>query len=407
MEDILKEVEEKFTRYAKVDTQSDENATSYPSTAKQLVLARILARECAEMGLADSKMDEYGYVTATLPANVSTSSHIIGFIAHMDTSPSSSGKGVQPKVTRNYDGGDIAIDTDTILSPDEFPELKQYSGQDIITASGGTLLGADDKAGIAEILTAMEYLLSHPEIKHGKIRVGFTPDEEVGRGVEHFDVEGFGVDFGYTIDGGAVGELEAENFNAALGIFDIVGKSVHPGSAKGIMRNAAIIAAQMVESFPSDETPATTEGYEGFYHISDINADVEHAKIVCIIRDFTKDGFEARKHFVRDLTEKFNDQYDDCVTLTLKDQYYNMAEPLKDKQEIVDLAFDAMVEAGIDAKRTAIRGGTDGAMLCYKGLPCPNIFTGGHNFHGHYEYIPIQSMGKAVETIINISRIER
>ncbi|MDR3239512.1 MAG: peptidase T, partial [Clostridiales bacterium] len=338
-------------------------------------------------------------------ATIPTEAPVIGFIAHMDTSPDSSGQNVNPRVTENYGGGEIVLGHGKTLSPSEFPDLKKYTGQDIITADGGTLLGADDKAGVAEIMAAMEYLKLNPDICHGKIRIAFTPDEEIGRGVDHFDVEQFGAAFAYTVDGGELGELETENFNAARAIFEIEGKSVHTGSAKGIMINAGLLAVELAGRFPKAETPAETEGDEGFYHLLKIAGEVEKAKLVYLIRDFDRKGFEARKNFVeqaaRDMREKYGQ---DTIRLRLYDEYYNMAEKLTDHQLIIDVAWNAMEKAGVKPRRSAIRGGTDGSRLCYMGLPCPNLFTGGHNFHGHYEYIPLQSMMKAVEVIVNICR---
>jgi tripeptide aminopeptidase len=406
LENVLEKVKERFLKYVQIDTQSKVDSPTYPSTSGQLDFAAILAQECREIGLSDVVLEEKGYVTATLESNAEGNPPVIGFIAHMDTSPESSGKGVSPKVTENYDGSDIPLKSGISLSPREFPDLKKYVGQEIITADGDTLLGADDKAGVAEIMVAMEHLIAHPEIKHGKIRIAFTPDEEVGHGIEHFDVAKFNADFGYTLDGGELGELEAENFNAARAVVEFKGKSVHPGTAKGIMVNAALLAGELIHMLPLDETPAATEGYEGFYHVVSVEGAVESAKVDIILRDFDPEGLEARKAKINEIAATLREMWPKAkVSVAISNQYSNMAEPLKDKQEIVELAVKAMEEAGVKPIRKAIRGGTDGAMLSYAGLPCPNIFTGGHNFHGPYEYIPTQSMVKAVETVVAISRL--
>ncbi|MDR1913950.1 MAG: peptidase T [Clostridiales bacterium] len=403
--DILKNVSERFIKYAKIDTQSIEDSNTFPSTLKQLDLARLLFAECEEIGLCDIRLDDYGYVTATLPADNHSEIPVVGFIAHYDTSPDASDTGVLPKIIKNYDGNDIHPSHDINISPIEFPELKNYIGQDIITASGNTLLGADDKAGIAEILTALEYLKENPDIKRGNIRICFTPDEEVGHGADHFDVPGFGAAFAYTVDGGELGELEGESFNAALARIDITGKSVHPGYAKDVMVNAALLAAELVNLLPAEESPANTQGYEGFYHVTNISGTVEHAQVKIIIRDFDRNNFHNRKSFIRGTVEQLNADYDNAFCLEIVNQYFNMAEPLEKFPHILEIAKQAMTEAGIRPAIKPIRGGTDGCRLSYMGLPCPNIFTGGHNFHGPYEYIPIQSMGKAVETIVNICKL--
>ncbi|MDR2649324.1 MAG: peptidase T [Clostridiales bacterium] len=400
---ILESVKSRFLRYVQVDTQSANESGVFPTTLKQLDLAAMLAEECKSIGLTDVCQDEYGYVYASLPSNIQTEAPTIGFVAHMDTSPDCSGVNVKPRVIHDYDGGDIALGAVT-LSPAEFPSLNQYKGLDIITASGGTLLGADDKAGLAEILTAMEYLIENPDIRHGKIRVGFTPDEEVGHGVDRFDLEIFGAAYAYTIDGGEIGELEAENFNAARAIINITGKSIHTGSAKGIMVNAALIAVELASRMPENEIPAQTEGYEGFFHLLDIQGQVEHARVVFLIRDFDVDSFNARKAFIKENVTGLNEKYEGALSLNLYDEYLNMAGPLAEHGPVVDRAHKAMEDAGIIPIRKPIRGGTDGSRLCYMGLPCPNIFTGGHNAHGPYEYIPLRSMEKAVEVIVNICK---
>jgi len=401
---ILDSVKKRFFRYVQVDTQSADDSDTFPTTLKQLDFAAKLADECKSIGLAGAECDENGYVYAYLPSNLKTDAPAIGFIAHIDTSPDCSGANVTPRVTENYGGGDIRLNNNVTISPDEFPSLKEYAGQDIITASGDTLLGADDKAGVAEILTAMEYLAENPDIPHRKICVGFTPDEEVGHGADRFDIGRFGAAFAYTIDGGQVGELESENFNAARATVNITGKSVHPGTAKGVMVNAGLVAAELVSRMPENEIPAATEGYEGFYHLTDLTGSVEHARVVLLIRDFDAEGFKARKTFIEKTAAELNGKYNGALSLDLRDQYYNMASPLDEHPHVIDIAYKAVEEAGVKPIRKPIRGGTDGSRLCYMGLPCPNIFTGGHNAHGPYEYIPLQSMGKAVEVILNICK---
>lgn len=393
----------RFLKLVTYDTQSDYESETYPSTPTQLTFAKMLAEDCRAIGLADVKVDNYGYVTATLPTNVQHKTPVIGFIAHMDTSSEASGAQITPRVVAAYDGGDIPLSEQRTLSPAEFPHLRQYIGQDLIVADGNTLLGADDKAGIAEILAAMEYLIAHPEKPHGTIRIAFTPDEEVGRGVDYFDVAGFGADFAYTVDGGELGELEAETFNAARAIFTINGKSVHPGSAYKVMRNAALIAAEIVKIFPTDETPATTRNHEGFYHLIEITGEVSEAKCAFLIREFDRDIFEKRKAFVKAVAERINQQYGSgTVALQIKEEYSNMLEILKNHKPILTLAEKAMRQAGITPLPRPVRGGTDGARLSFMGLPCPNIFAGGHNFHGPFEYIPIPSMEAATRVIVNI-----
>lgn len=396
-------VEERFLRYVKHYTTSDEDSRSFPSTERQLAFASFLAKECEILGLTAVSVDKYGYVTATLPGNTENAP-IIGFIAHMDTSPDASGENVKPNIVESYDGGSIPLNH-TILSPEEFPILKEYIGQRLITSDGTTLLGADDKAGIAEILTAMEYLQAHPEIPHGEIRIAFTPDEEIGKGVDFFDVPAFGADFAYTLDGGKIGELEYENFNAARAIIRIKGKNVHPGTAKNVMINAALIGAEIASRLPEKEIPAKTEGYEGFFHLCSFEGNVSSATLNYIIRDFDKASFENRKHLLRLIVERKNEQYPDCIELELRDEYYNMLSQIEPHMEIVDLAKQAMTDCGITPIIQPIRGGTDGARLSFMGLPCPNLFAGGHNFHSNYEFIPVPSMEKAVKMIVRIAEL--
>ncbi|HLW08712.1 MAG TPA: peptidase T [Marinilabiliaceae bacterium] len=399
---------ERFFEYISFDTQSDENTGMTPSTLGQFVFAKHLVEELKQIGLEDAKVDKNGYVMATLPANVSEDCPVVGFIAHLDTSPDFTGKHVKPMLVRNYDGKDIALDKEAgiFLKPEEFPELKKYIGQDLITTSGHTLLGADDKAGIVEIITAMEYLVKHPEIKHGKIRIAFTPDEEIGQGADKFDVEEFGADFAYTIDGGEIGELEFENFNAAVAKVTVFGRNVHPGYARGKMRNSMRIANQFIGMLPRHETPEHTEGYEGFYHLISFNGDVEKTELTFIIRDFKTDRFADRKREMEHLANKINTEFgSDTVKLEIRDQYYNMREMIEPVMHIVDLAQKAMEDVGVTPIIRPIRGGTDGARLSYMGLPTPNIFAGGHNFHGRFEFIPVQSMQKAVDVIVRISEL--
>lgn len=404
----MSNVVERFLKYVKFDTRSEEDSTSFPSTEKQFILARALADELREMELEDISLDQYGYVMATLPANTQKQVPTIGFIAHMDTSPEISGANIKPRIVENYDGGDITLNEENniVLSPREFPELKNYLGKTLITTDGTTLLGADDKAGIAEIISAIEHLKAHPEIQHGKIRIGFTPDEEVGRGVDYFDVEKFGADFAYTIDGGAIGELEYENFNAAKAKVKIQGRSVHPGTAKGTMINSILLANEFISLLPPKETPAETEGYEGFYHLLNFNGEVEETTLSYIIRDFSKEGFEKRKQTMSLLVDKLNQKYGThTFKIELTDQYYNMKEKIEPVKHVVDLAFKAMEEVGVPPRINPIRGGTDGARLSFMGLPTPNIFGGGHNFHGKYEFIPTYAMEKAVEVIVKIAEL--
>ncbi len=398
----------RFLSYVKIDTQSDPESKTSPSTTKQFELAKLLVEELRDIGLSEIELDEHCYVYATLPANTEKQVPTIGFIAHLDTTPDFTGKNVKPQVHENYDGGDLILNKDLniILSPSEFPELTHYKGQTLITTDGTTLLGADDKAGIAEIVTAMEYLINHPQIKHGKIRIAFTPDEEVGRGTEHFDIEKFGADFAYTVDGGPIGELEFENFNAAEAKVLVHGKNVHPGTAKNKMINSIRIAEEFDSMVPQHERPEHTEKYEGFYHLLSFKGDVEQSQLHYIIRDHDREKFERRKQLFRDIVEFLNKKYGkDLVELDMRDQYYNMREKIEPVMYIVELAKKAMQKAGVKPKIKPIRGGTDGAMLSFKGLPTPNIFTGGHNFHGRYEYIPLQSMQKAVDVIVKIAEM--
>lgn len=399
---------ERFFEYISFDTQSDENTGMTPSTLGQFVFAKHLVEELKQIGLKDAKVDANGYVMATLPANVMEDCPVVGFIAHLDTSPDFTGKHVKPNVVKNYDGKDITLDREAgiFLKPEEFPELMKYVGQDLITTSGHTLLGADDKAGIVEIITAIEYLIKHPEIKHGKIRIAFTPDEEIGQGADKFDVEEFGADFAYTIDGGEIGELEFENFNAAVAKVTVFGRNVHPGYARGKMRNSMRIANQFIGMLPRHETPEHTEGYEGFYHLISFNGDVEKTELAFIIRDFKTDRFADRKREMEHLAKKINTEFgSDTVKLEIRDQYYNMREMIEPVMHIVDLAQKAMEDVGVTPIIRPIRGGTDGARLSYMGLPTPNIFAGGHNFHGRFEFIPVQSMQKAVDVIVRISEL--
>lgn len=401
-------VVEKFLKYVSFDTKSEEESATVPSTSGQLVLAKELVEEMKSMGLKDVTMDENGYIMATLPSNVEKDIPTIGFIAHLDTSMEMPGVNVKPKFVENYDGSNIMLNEElnVVLSPKDFPELKNYIGQTLITTDGTTLLGADDKAGIAEIMAAMEYLISNPHIEHGTIRIGFTPDEEVGRGADHFDVEKFAADLAYTIDGGEIGELEFENFNAASAKVIVKGRSVHPGYAKNKMINSTIIAGELMGMFPEKETPANTEGYEGFYHLVSISGGVEETKLSYIIRDFDDKAFEKRKEIVAGYVDALNKKYgENTVAVEIKEQYRNMKEKIEPVKHVVDIAFQAMKESNIVPKVQPIRGGTDGARLSFMGLPTPNIFTGGHNFHGKHEYIPVYSMEKAVEVIIKIIEI--
>ena len=400
---------ERFLNYTKFDTQSAEESSTVPSTPKQLIFAEYLKQELIDEGLEDVAMDGQGYIYATLPATAADADHIptIGFISHYDTSPDCSGKDIKPRIVEHYDGTDILLNADgTLLSPQRFPELLLHKGENLIVTDGHTLLGADDKAGIAEIVQAMVWLKEHPEVKHGKIRVAFNPDEEIGMGAHHFDVERFGCQWGYTMDGGDVGELEYENFNAASAKITIKGMSVHPGYAKDKMVNASILAAEFAGMLPADERPETTEGYEGFFHLTGMQTSCEQARLSYIIRDHDRQKFEERKQRMAAFADQMNRKYGEgTVTADINDQYYNMREQIEPVMHVIDIALQAMKDAGVEPRVKPIRGGTDGAQLSFKGLPCPNIFAGGLNFHGPYEFVPIQSMEKAMQVIINICRL--
>ncbi|WP_452231965.1 peptidase T [Lacinutrix sp. MEBiC02595] len=403
-QDIIK----RFVGYVIVDTESDPESDTTPSTAKQWDLANALVEELKAIGMQDVTIDDKAYIMATLPSNVDHEVPTIGFVSHFDTTPDFTGKDVKPQIIESYDGKDIILNAaeDIVLSPDYFEDLLLYKGQTLITTDGTTLLGADDKAGITEIISAMEYLIQHPEIKHGKVRVGFTPDEEIGRGAHHFDVEKFGADWAYTMDGSQIGELEYENFNAAGAVVKVKGKIVHPGYAKGKMINSMYIAQEFINSLPRLETPEHTEGYEGFFHLYSIKGEVEETVLQYIIRDHDKEHFEARKEMMQKLTDELNAQYErEVITIEIKDQYFNMKEKVEPVMHIVDIAEEAMKQLNIKPLIKAIRGGTDGSQLSYMGLPCPNIFAGGHNFHGRYEYVPVESMIKATEVICKICEL--
>tara|TARA_R100000935_G_scaffold1439_1_gene4592 strand:- start:149880 stop:151118 length:1239 start_codon:yes stop_codon:yes gene_type:complete len=398
----------RFISYVTVDTESDPESNTTPSTSKQWDLANALVEELRAIGMQEVTIDENAYIMATLPSNIEEDVPVVGFVSHFDTTPDFTGANVNPQLIENYDGGDIILNEaeNTILSPKDFDDLLQYKGQTLITTDGTTLLGADDKAGIAEIVSAMEYLIQHPELKHGKIRVGFTPDEEIGRGAHKFDVEKFGADWAYTMDGSQIGELEYENFNAAGAVVTVKGKIVHPGYAKGKMVNSMYIATDYINSLPRMETPEHTEDRQGFFHLYSIDGEVDSTKMQYIIRDHDKGHFEARKEMMIKLTDELNAQFEkEVVTIEIKDQYFNMREKIEPVMHIVDIAEEAMKEAGIKPLIKPIRGGTDGSQLSFMGLPCPNIFAGGHNFHGRYEYIPVESMLKAVEVIVNIAQL--
>ncbi|SHK47695.1 peptidase T. Metallo peptidase. MEROPS family M20B [Clostridium cavendishii DSM 21758] len=401
-------VTERFLKYVKMNTKSDEATRVTPSTEGQLELAKVLVNELKEMGLEDVTLSEHGYVYATLKANTDKKIPTIGFIAHMDTSPDLSGENVNPRIIENYDGGDILLNakTNLILGPSVSPEIVNYKGNNLIVTDGTTLLGADDKAGIAEIITAIEYLINHKEIEHGDIKIGFTPDEEIGEGADHFDVEYFNADFAYTMDGGAIGELEYENFNASGVKVEINGRNVHPGYAKDKMVNSMFIANEFISMLPSEEVPERTSGYEGFYHLIGINGSVENTSLNYIVRDFTEEGYKARNEKMLEITEALNKKYGEgIVNTTVKEQYKNMKEKVEPEMHIVDTAVKAMEEAGVVPNIKPIRGGTDGARLSFMGLITPNIFAGGENFHGKFEYVPIESMEKAVEVIVNIIKL--
>ena len=400
-------VVDRFLQYVKFDTQSDELTNLTPSTPGQMIFAQHLEKDLRQLGLTDISLDDNGYLMATLPSNCSGQVPTVGFIAHLDTSPDMSGRHVSPRIVEKYDGGDIVLNAEKniVLSPSQFPELLDYKGQDLIVTDGNTLLGADDKAGIAEIIAAVDYLKSHPEIKHGDIRIAFNPDEEIGQGAHKFDVQKFGADWAYTMDGGAIGELEYENFNAAVARVTFKGRNVHPGYAKHKMINSIRIANQFAIMLPRWETPEHTEGYEGFYHLVGIEGNVEQTVITYIIRDHDRDRFERRKKELEHLTRKINNEFPDCATIEIKDQYYKMIEKIKPVMHIIDVAKAAMERAGVKPVVQPIRGGTDGAQLSFKGLPCPNIFAGGLNFHGRYEFVPIPSMERATDTIVEICKI--
>jgi len=402
------EIINRFISYAKVDTQSNDASETCPSTPGQLTLARMLADELQAIGMADITLDDNGYVMATLPANTDKQVPVIGFLAHIDTATDFTGKGVQPQVVDHYEGGEIVLNQSlsVILSPQDFPELAAYAGHTLITTDGTTLLGADDKAGITEIMTAMAYLIQHPEIKHGTIRVAFTPDEEIGRGPHRFDVAAFGATYAYTMDGGPLGELQYESFNAAAAHITVFGKNVHPGTAKNKMVHAAKIAMELHSRLPAEECPEQTEGYEGFYHLLSIAGDTEQTKLYYIIRDFDSDGFAARKANMQRIVNELKAKYgEERIVLELRDQYYNMREKIEPVSEIVDIASEAMKGLGISPVIQPIRGGTDGSQLSYMGLPTPNLFTGGENYHGRYEYVSVDNMVKATQVIIEIAKL--
>ncbi len=405
-------ITERFLNYTKFDTQSAEDSQTVPSTSKQLIFANYLKEELEHEGLKDVEMDDKGYIYATLPANLADgktakSVPVIGFISHYDTSPDCSGADIKPRIVSHYDGQDILLSEGIVLSPQKFPELKGHVGEDLIVTDGHTLLGADDKAGIAEIVQAMVWLQEHPEVEHGTIRVAFNPDEEIGMGAHHFDVERFGCQWAYTMDGGDVGELEYENFNAASAKISIKGVSVHPGYAKDKMVNASVLAAEFAMMLPADERPETTEGYKGFYHLTGMQTNTESGKLSYIIRDHDRQKFEERKRFILACAEKMNQKYGEgTVTAIVSDQYYNMKEKIEpDNMHVIDLVLRAMQEVGVAPKVRPIRGGTDGAQLSFKGLPCPNIFAGGINFHGPFEFVPIQSMEKAMQVVVKICQL--
>ena len=402
-----KHITDRFIKYVTIDTESDPNNPAFPSTEKQWNLAHVLVEDLKKIGMQDIDLDENCYIMATLPSNVAHKVATIGFISHIDTSPDFTGKDIKPQIIENYQGDDILLkgEKNSILSSDYFEDLLQYKGQTLITTDGTTLLGADDKAGVTEIVTAMEYLIEHPEIKHGKIRICFTPDEEVGKGAHKFDVSKFGAEWAYTMDGSQIGELEYENFNAASAKVTITGKIVHPGYAKGKMINSMQIANDFITALPSAEVPEKTAGYEGFFHLHDMIGTVEKTVLEYIIRDHDLDLFEKRKHAMQKIVFDFNDQFEqELIVLEIKNQYFNMKDKIVPVMHIVDLVAEVMVEIGITPLIKPIRGGTDGSQLSFKGLPCPNIFAGGHNFHGRFEYVPVESMIKATEVIVGIAK---
>lgn len=400
-------VVDRFLKYVTFATQSDEESGITPSTSGQRVFAEALVKELEALGLEEISLDDNSYLMATLPSNMEDKEvPTIGFISHLDTSPDMSGEGVKPRIV-SYAGGDIVLNEaeNIVLSPRMFPEMEQYIGQDLIVTDGTTLLGADDKAGVAAIISAVAYLKEHPEIKHGKIRIGFTPDEEIGAGADHFDVEKFGCEFAYTVDGGEIGELEYENFNAAAAKVVFSGRNVHPGTAKDKMVNASLLAVEFASMLPADQRPETTEGYEGFFHLTTMVGSVEQAVLQYIVRDHSRELFEQKKQLLEQITAQLNKKYPGIVSLEMHDQYYNMREIVEPKKYIVDLASEAMEAVGVKPQIKPIRGGTDGARLSFMGLPCPNLFTGGHNFHGRYEYIPIPSLQKSMETVVKIAEL--
>ncbi len=402
----MEKVAQRFIKYAKQYTTSNPESTTYPSTDRQTVFMENLVEELKEIGCTEVEMDKFSYVTATIPAKGVENAPVIGFVAHVDTSPDFSGAYVQPQIIEKYDGTAVKLKNGVTIDPKEFPEILNYIGQSIITADGTTLLGADDKAGVAEIVTAAEILLKTKEIKHGKIRLGFTPDEEIGKGTDHFDVKKFGADFAYTLDGGEIGELEYENFNAAGAKIKIQGRSVHPGAAKNKMINAMLVAHQIIGMLPPTQRPEHTEKYEGFFHLTQLNGNVENAELQYIIRDHDTAKFEEKKKLLKKIVLHINFQYGkNLAELEIKDQYFNMRQKIEPVMHIIEIAKQAMLQAGVEPKIKAIRGGTDGARLSYDGLPCPNIFAGGHNFHGPFEFVPIPSMVKAVEVILNIAQL--
>lgn len=401
------ELKERFLKYVSFDTQSDEKSNTFPSTDKQLVLLNYLVEEMKSMGLTEVEIDENGYAMGSIPASVGYENvPVIGFVSHVDTSPDMSGANIKPQIIENYDGKDISLNPNLKMTVKDFPELEFYKGHTLITTDGTTLLGADDKAGVAEIMTAADYLINNPEVKHGKIRIGFTPDEEIGRGVDYFNVEKFGARFAYTMDGSMEGELEYENFNAASAVIDIQGRNIHPGYAKDKMVNALEVACEINAILPQEQKPEFTEGYDGFFHLIAMNGSVENATMTYIIRDHSMDKFEAKKNYITKIVALLSDKYGEGrINLTLKDQYYNMREKVEPHPELIEKAFKAMEKAGVKPIIKPIRGGTDGSRLSYMGLPCPNIFTGGMNFHGKFEYCSLTTMRKAVNTIINLVEI--
>jgi len=401
----MEKVVDRFLKYISVDTHSDPKSSLHPSTNTQLEFSKIIARELEEIGLVDVSADDKAYVYATLPSNIDVKVPVVGFIAHMDSSPDFNSKGINPQFIEDYDGEDIVLNKEQniVMSVNDFPELLNFKGHTLITTDGTTLLSADDKAGMAEIVTAIEYLINHPEIKHGEVRIGFTPDEEIGEGADFFNVKKFNAEFAYTIDGDAVGVIEYENFNAASAKVTIKGKSIHPGNAKGKMINSLLAAQKFLYMLPEKEVPEHTEGYEGFYHLTELSGNIEKTEMLFIIRDHNKEIFESRKQKMKDISDSINKLYgQDIVELILKDQYYNMLEKIEPVKYIVDIAVNSMEECGITPVVKPIRGGTDGARLSYMGLPCPNIFTGGINMHGPYEFIPVEAMVKAVKVIVKI-----